>query len=201
MLTVSVRLIKGLIFLKFIAIIVILITLARMMLLLALFGSLLEKLKDLRLASDLSSLCVFLQVKMVKGSRSDGAEAIPMGKNNVRLQMRLVHNNFASFILMEQPKHTTNERKTTISEFYAILLKRILILSYLVDVVGCFDTILTNSGIMSLNFNIIGFDFQKSNRNEYAKLSPTFASPCNKLEDRGGWDELAVMGGAERRRI
>ena len=74
--TVSVRLIKGLIFLKFIAIIVILITLARMMLLLALFGSLLEKLKDLRLASDLSSLCVFLQVKMVKGFvctfRSDG---------------------------------------------------------------------------------------------------------------------------------
>ncbi|KAH0875225.1 hypothetical protein HID58_072587 [Brassica napus] len=68
-----------------------------------------------------------------------GAEAIPMEKNNVRLQMRLVHNNFASlllilfgwFILMEQPKHTTNERKTTISEFYeiAILLKRILILS------------------------------------------------------------------------
>ncbi|CAN6801660.1 unnamed protein product [Brassica oleracea var. botrytis] len=50
-----------------------------------------------------------------------------MVKNNVRLQMRLVHNNFASaclspclyrFILMEQPKHTTNERKTTISEFY-----------------------------------------------------------------------------------
>ncbi|CAF2062761.1 unnamed protein product [Brassica oleracea var. botrytis] len=49
-----------------------------------------------------------------------------MEKNNVRLQMRLVHNNFASlllilfgwFILMEQPKHTTNERKTTISEFY-----------------------------------------------------------------------------------
>ncbi|WZZ77852.1 hypothetical protein YC2023_098424 [Brassica napus] len=41
--------------------------LARMMLLLALFGSLLEKLKDLRLASDLSYLCVFLQVKMVKG--------------------------------------------------------------------------------------------------------------------------------------
>ena len=64
--TVSVRLIKGLIFLKFIAIIVILITLARMMLLLALFSSLLEKLKDLRLAS-VSSLCVFLQVKMVKG--------------------------------------------------------------------------------------------------------------------------------------
>ncbi|WZZ72751.1 hypothetical protein YC2023_084121 [Brassica napus] len=33
--------------------------------LLALFGSLLEKLKDLRLASDISFLCVFLQVKMV----------------------------------------------------------------------------------------------------------------------------------------
>ncbi|CAN6927346.1 unnamed protein product [Brassica oleracea] len=55
-----------------------------------------------------------------------------MVKNNVRLQMRLVHNNFASlllilaclspclyrFILMEQPKHTTNERKKTICEFY-----------------------------------------------------------------------------------
>ncbi|KAF3524752.1 hypothetical protein F2Q69_00047774 [Brassica cretica] len=139
------------------------------------------------------------------------------------------------FILMEQPKHTTNERKTTIK--IAILLKRILILSYLVDAVGCFDTILTNSGIMSLNFNIIGFDFRSprgmSMPNYLLRLQDCFGqvdkganileiyrnhcdtdhtcshdaatcsfwSPCNKLEDRGGWDELAVMGGAERRRI
>ncbi|EOA37007.1 hypothetical protein CARUB_v10010035mg [Capsella rubella] len=86
------------------------------------------------------------------------AEAIPMGKNNVRLQMKLVHSNFASLLLIllqwidlscscliprylnlfhvlvykvqsdGQPKLTTHGRKATISEFYGVILPSLQLL-------------------------------------------------------------------------
>ncbi|XP_010556361.1 PREDICTED: uncharacterized protein LOC104825686 [Tarenaya hassleriana] len=80
------------------------------------------------------------------------ATAIPMGKDGMRLQMKLVHNNLASLLLLlfqwldfscsclvprylnlfhvlvykvhsdGQPKLTTHGRKATISEFYGVIL-------------------------------------------------------------------------------
>ncbi|CAA7039258.1 unnamed protein product [Microthlaspi erraticum] len=104
------------------------------------------------------------------------AEAIPMGKNNVRLQMKLVHSNFASLLLIllrwidlscscfvprylnlfhvlvykvhsdGQPKLTTHGRKATISEFYGVILPSLQLL---------------HSNLDELETGDIGFDLKR----------------------------------------
>ncbi|CAA7017853.1 unnamed protein product [Microthlaspi erraticum] len=99
-----------------------------------------------------------------------------MGKNNVRLQMKLVHSNFASFLLIllrwidlscscfvlrylnlfhvlvykvysdGQPKLTTQGRKATISEFYGVILPSLQLL---------------HSNLDELETGYIGFDLKR----------------------------------------
>ncbi|CAD5312584.1 unnamed protein product [Arabidopsis thaliana] len=99
-----------------------------------------------------------------------------MGKNNVRLQMKLVHSNFASLLLFllrwidlssscliprylnlfhvlvykvqsdGQPKLTTHGRKATISEFYGVILPSLQLL---------------HSNLDELETTDIGFDLKR----------------------------------------
>ncbi|KAL0794463.1 hypothetical protein Bca101_065840 [Brassica carinata] len=106
---------------------------------------------QLAISSSSSSSSYYESLKILEADVQHAntlAEAIPMGKNNVRLQMKLVQSNFASLLLFllrwmdlscscllpryfnlfhvlvykvhsdGQPKLTTHGRKATISEFY-----------------------------------------------------------------------------------